>query len=135
MKNEAVIHALEMGYRVVSTDTDIVWLRNPLSYLRTAVGSEYDIVFQCDSALSTSTCHLCAGFFYANATSNAIETFQWLVSTKLKVQAYSIFKQSSIVFISIVLVRNSRANIHRLLKSLTQIVALNWCFVAESNHA
>lgn len=101
VKHEAVIRALEMGYRVVSTDSDIVWLRNPLSYLRRAAGNDYDIVFQCDNALSDPKCNLCAGFYYANATTHAINAFKWLVSTKLEVSSQWLLCVSSGDFSSV----------------------------------
>lgn len=84
LKHESAILAMSLGYNVIVTDLDIVWLRNPLPLLRETAGQNFDIVFQCDNHYEHSSCYPCGGFFYARPTEPSIQALDTLVNEKIK---------------------------------------------------
>lgn len=63
-KYEAILHLLDKGEKVLYTDTDIVFLRNPLGEIP---DGDYDIAIQNDSETDTMG-NLCTGFIYLKPT-------------------------------------------------------------------
>lgn len=63
-KYEAILHLLDKGEQVLYTDTDIVFIRNPL---REIPDGDYDVAIQNDSKSDTHG-NLCTGFIYLKPT-------------------------------------------------------------------
>lgn len=78
-KIEVVHRLLRLGYDVLFSDSDIVLLRDPLSFLRDHL-LQSDMLVQDDSAnlhLSgfPASTHLCTGFFYVESNAKTVDAF------------------------------------------------------------
>src|SRR5690242_878923 len=67
-RTKAVLQILRLGYSVLLSDVDSVWLRNPFPYLDT---KNYDIIGQNDRSDEETT--LCGGFLLLNPTPATID--------------------------------------------------------------
>lgn len=75
-KLEAIIYLLQRGHYVLYSDTDIVWLKDPVGpILKNKSFASSDILFQ-DDAFSESNNLACTGFMYCKPTKAAISIFQ-----------------------------------------------------------
>lgn len=84
MKEEAIIWALSDGYEVVLTDTDLVWIHNPMVDLAKNY-RQYDFAFQSASKEDLEVQELNGGFLYIKPTKASQVAMNLLVSTLTQV--------------------------------------------------
>lgn len=74
-KVEAIIYLLRQGHHVLYNDTDIVWLKDPVTAIRKDPKfKSSDIIFQNDAGTEKDY-FPCAGFMYCKPTKTAISIF------------------------------------------------------------
>jgi hypothetical protein len=73
-KLRAVHLVLSMGYNVILTDGDVVWLKDPISYLTKALVGK-DAVFMCDSATESDEKNrdVNTGFYIMRSTAKTVQ--------------------------------------------------------------
>ncbi|OSX79189.1 hypothetical protein BU14_0084s0003 [Porphyra umbilicalis] len=79
MKSRVVLRLLKSGYNVLWTDCDIVWFRNPLSYLH---AQHADLVVQSnarDDEAANGKRRINSGFYLAHANPPTIQLFEEIV--------------------------------------------------------
>jgi len=79
MKSRVVLRLLKSGYNVLWTDCDIVWFRNPLSYMH---AQHADLVIQSnapDSEAANGKRRINSGFYLAHANPPTIQLFEEIV--------------------------------------------------------
>jgi hypothetical protein len=68
-KLEILQSVLRLGHRVLYTDIDIVWLKNPFPFIRDFLSEECDLLIQTEQDM------MCSGFLYAKPCRGTIELF------------------------------------------------------------
>lgn len=77
-KLEAIVYLLKLNKDVLYVDTDIVFLADPLPYMRT----NYDLNIQNDQCFPPyNGSNLCSGFMYIKSTSETIKLFKNAIAT------------------------------------------------------
>lgn len=84
VKEEAIIWAMLDGYEVVLTDTDLVWIHNPMKDLRVNY-QEFDFVFQTANNDDLEPYQLNGGFLYVKPTKESLAAMNLLVATLTQV--------------------------------------------------
>lgn len=84
-KLQAVLVALDLGYSVLVTDIDVVWLRDARGLMRNSTEDGMDMVFQCSASPERNNCSASTGFFYARPTPAARQSLNWVIHSQLQV--------------------------------------------------
>ena len=75
-KLKTVYLCLRLGYNVIFTDGDVVWLKNPAESLRSAVQQkDYDAVFMCDSETEEQEPRINSGFYFMKSNPKTLQLF------------------------------------------------------------
>ena len=80
-KMNAIHYFLKKNEDIILTDGDIVWFKNPIPYIKSALEfhhknkSHPEMLFQVDSKYDQNSICLCGGFYYCKSTENTIELF------------------------------------------------------------
>ncbi len=68
-KLEILQSVLRLGHRILYTDIDIVWLKDPFPFIRDFLSEECDLLIQTEQDM------MCSGFLYAKPCRGTIELF------------------------------------------------------------
>ena len=80
-KMDAINMFLKKGEDIILTDSDIVWFKNPIPYIKSVLENHYknnkfpEMLFQVDSKYDQESICLCGGFHYCKSTEKTIDLF------------------------------------------------------------